>query len=789
VSTPVLKIKVLPKPVIKGKMDVRFPAKVETEEFLTVTRDNGTYKFGVDFSVLTPGPVSDPETAFVAIEDQTAGIYRTVSLASLLTSGLDADLQAIAALTSTGILTRTADDTWELRAIAGTANEITVTNGDGVSGNPTISLPDALTFTDKTVTGGTFESPVIHTPTGIVKGDVGLSDVDNTSDADKPVSTATQTALDLKANTTDLAAVAISGSYTDLSNKPYTVPAGGTTGQALVKASGTDGDTEWGDATGSGGASTVATITALKGLDTSSIKTTVLTADGRAGIFNFLAGDYSTHVSTDTNEGIYIKADDTAATSGAWVRQFDFVNYNSKWFGATADYSTDNTAIIDTIISVADLTNTLTTAGKQGAAYINIEQGVKFASSSLNFLSSAQHVFVYLRYFANSDTSQGVVVLGNTQGTNELMELSVNSGYPGDSSGGLVAERRFNAPLHPASVLNVAKQVSGADNHLGTSQARAPTSTSPARASYNILDENLLRWRAVYEGYGNNNVATQLSLQPFTTAVDLANVGTNGWPTSPSAGTVVTGVTSGAKGYKAATQANPTVTLNLVWISGTFVPGEKVTDGVTTSTNSITGGGVSYHNNSFPSLAFGINTPVVSYGEFAGYPVTGYAIHARLTIGKTNSSAATTLKETVTNAAVLFTNTSGAAPSTGRQVILDNSNRLVSVSGVSNTTGSTATQLVAGVSGFCKFGNSGGVSSNSFNIASVTRTGIGVYAVAFTNALANANYVVSCSRQGKADFPTFDSLTTSGFSLFNFDSSGAAADLTFNVYVAVIGGV
>jgi hypothetical protein len=41
-------------------------------------------------------------------------------------------------------------------------------------------------------------SPVINTPTGITKSDVGLANVDNTSDANKPVSTATQTALDLK---------------------------------------------------------------------------------------------------------------------------------------------------------------------------------------------------------------------------------------------------------------------------------------------------------------------------------------------------------------------------------------------------------------------------------------------------------------------------------------------------------------------------------------------------------------------------------------------------------------
>lgn len=47
------------------------------------------------------------------------------------------------------------------RTITGTANEITVTNGDGVSGNPTLSLPTALTLTGKTVTGGTFAAPTI----------------------------------------------------------------------------------------------------------------------------------------------------------------------------------------------------------------------------------------------------------------------------------------------------------------------------------------------------------------------------------------------------------------------------------------------------------------------------------------------------------------------------------------------------------------------------------------------------------------------------------------------------
>jgi hypothetical protein len=51
-----------------------------------------------------------------------------------------------------------------------------------------------------TLTNKTLTSPVINTPTGITKTDVGLGNVDNTSDANKPVSTAQTTALNLKAN-------------------------------------------------------------------------------------------------------------------------------------------------------------------------------------------------------------------------------------------------------------------------------------------------------------------------------------------------------------------------------------------------------------------------------------------------------------------------------------------------------------------------------------------------------------------------------------------------------------
>jgi len=61
----------------------------------------------------------------------------------------------------------------------------------------------------------------------VTKADVGLGNAQDTSDANKPISIATQTALDLKANTSSLSTVATTGSYADLTNKP-TIPSAGT---------------------------------------------------------------------------------------------------------------------------------------------------------------------------------------------------------------------------------------------------------------------------------------------------------------------------------------------------------------------------------------------------------------------------------------------------------------------------------------------------------------------------------------------------------------------------------
>jgi hypothetical protein len=66
------------------------------------------------------------------------------------------------------------------------------------AGVQAFGVPVVTTTATQTLTNKSLTSPAITTPTGLVKGDVGLGSVDNTSDANKPVSTATQTALNAK---------------------------------------------------------------------------------------------------------------------------------------------------------------------------------------------------------------------------------------------------------------------------------------------------------------------------------------------------------------------------------------------------------------------------------------------------------------------------------------------------------------------------------------------------------------------------------------------------------------
>lgn len=103
-----------------------------------------------------------------------------------------------------------------------------------------------------------------------------------------------------------------------------------------------------------GAGKTIATRTAMKALASAADKARPLqlAESGRSGVFVWEAGDYSAQITADTQEAVYIKADDTAATSGAWVRQFSG-DIKIEWFGAVGDGSTNDRAAIEAGIAFA----------------------------------------------------------------------------------------------------------------------------------------------------------------------------------------------------------------------------------------------------------------------------------------------------------------------------------------------------------------------------------------------------------------------------------------------------
>jgi hypothetical protein len=64
---------------------------------------------------------------------------------------VDADLTALAALATTGMVTRTAANTYVPRTIVVSGTGLTITNADGVSGNPTITIATATLGTANTL--------------------------------------------------------------------------------------------------------------------------------------------------------------------------------------------------------------------------------------------------------------------------------------------------------------------------------------------------------------------------------------------------------------------------------------------------------------------------------------------------------------------------------------------------------------------------------------------------------------------------------------------------------------
>lgn len=106
----------------------------------------------------------------------------------------------------------------------------------------------------------------------------------------------------------------------------------------------------------------------LKALDTTKDLYAYLGESGRQGTFQWKSGDFSTLVTADTEEGIYVKATAVDSDTGAWVRDYKH-SIHVEWFGYIADADVTDGTGSDNTDAVQGAFDTAIAIGGTSLAY------------------------------------------------------------------------------------------------------------------------------------------------------------------------------------------------------------------------------------------------------------------------------------------------------------------------------------------------------------------------------------------------------------------------------------
>src|SRR5262249_46556280 len=127
---------------IKRGTEATMPAALAGEPALTTD----THKLFVGGYLIGPTAGGGGTVTSVGLTAPAAGI--TVSGSPITTAGsitlaLANDLAALEGLTATGLAARTAADTWAARTLTAGSAKVSIANGAGVAGNPTVHAVQA----------------------------------------------------------------------------------------------------------------------------------------------------------------------------------------------------------------------------------------------------------------------------------------------------------------------------------------------------------------------------------------------------------------------------------------------------------------------------------------------------------------------------------------------------------------------------------------------------------------------------------------------------------------------
>lgn len=212
---------------ITGVSAVGLPAGASPTVTAGGTPSARTFQFGI--------PKGDPgdgggggavasvngKTGAVVLVPGDLGAATATDLDNVFTVATDAQTDATSALSGLSSKANTSDVVPNTRTVAGkplSAN-VTIAKGDvGLASvdntsdaQKPVSTAQQTALDTKVPTSRTVAGKPLSADVSLAKTDVGLGNVDNTSDANKPVSTAQQTALNAKVNTSGVATLSTIG--------------------------------------------------------------------------------------------------------------------------------------------------------------------------------------------------------------------------------------------------------------------------------------------------------------------------------------------------------------------------------------------------------------------------------------------------------------------------------------------------------------------------------------------------------------------------------------------------